>query len=156
MIKDAVKIDERSHPQKVLKAFIGFINSAANNKGKQTIRICTIEYINDPSKHFPSFNLSKTGLFGIIFLTACVVLTFVLCTGWFIVLYYRRFKHRRMKRKLRQALACSVQKMLDKSPITIFNSKEINNNYTDDEPMCAICLELFADNEKIRKLGKKI
>jgi hypothetical protein len=61
-----------------------------------------------------------------------------------------------MKRKLRKALACSVQKMLDKSPIIIFNSKERNNNYIDDEPMCAVCLESFIDNEKIRKLGKII
>jgi hypothetical protein len=151
-----VKIDERSYSPQMMKDFIAFYNSTTNNQEKQMILICRIEYINDEPKHYSPFHLSKTGLFGIIFLTACVVLTFVLCTGWFIVLYYRRFKHRRMKRKLRQALACSVQKMLDKSPITIFNSKEINNNYTDDEPMCAICLELFIDNEKIRKLGKII
>lgn len=104
-------------------------------------------YHNDP--------VTKTSLFGIIFLSTCIILVFVLCFGWFVVIYYRRFRQYRMKKKLRQALAESTQQILDKSPVITFDSNNRDPDQTDNEPLCAICLETFKSQEKIRKLGKK-
>jgi len=59
-----------------------------------------------------------------------------------------------MKKKHRQELAQSVQQMLDKSPVIIYDSTKREDDQNDDEPMCAICLELFKTKEKLRKLGK--
>jgi hypothetical protein len=98
--------------------------------------------------------LSNTNLIGIIFLSICIVLVFVFCFGWFGIIYYRRFREYRIKKKLHQELAQSTQQMLDKSPIIIYDSTKQDQDQTDDEPMCAICLELFKSKEKIRKLGK--
>ena len=44
--------------------------------------------------------------------------------------------------------------MLDQSPVISFDPNNKDNDYTDDNPMCAICLESFQEKEKIRKLGK--
>ena len=98
--------------------------------------------------------VTKTSLFGIIFLATCIILVFVLCFGWFIVIYYRRFRQYRMKKKLRQALAESTQQILDKSPIMTFDPNNRDPDQIDNEPLCAICLETFKSQEKIRKLGK--
>jgi len=98
--------------------------------------------------------LSKTSLFGIIFLSSCIGLVFILCFGWFGVIYSRRYRQYRMKKKHRQELAQSVQQMLDKSPVIIYDSTKREDDQNDDEPMCAICLELFKTKEKLRKLGK--
>ena len=95
-----------------------------------------------------------TSLFGIIFLTTCIVLVFVLCFGWFIVIYYRRFRQYRLKKKLRQALADTMQQILDKSPVIVLDPNNRDADLTDSEPMCAICLETLKSQEKVRKLSK--
>lgn len=59
-----------------------------------------------------------------------------------------------MKKKLRKALMQSTQQMLDKSPVIIFDFNNKHIEHTDDDPMCAICLESFKSKEKIRKLSK--
>lgn len=99
-------------------------------------------------------SLSKTSLFGIIFLSACIVLVLVLCIGWFALIYYRRFTQYRMKKKLQKALIQSTQQMLNKSPVLIYDPNNKENEHIDDDPVCAICLESFKSKEKIRKLGK--
>ena len=96
----------------------------------------------------------STSLFGIIFLTTCIVLVFVLCFGWFIVIYYRRFRQYRLKKKLRQALADTMQQILDKSPVIVLDPNNRDADLTDSEPMCAICLETLKSQEKVRKLSK--
>jgi len=114
------------------------------------INIDNVGKPNDPN----GYPLSKTSLFGIIFLSTCIVLVFLLCIGWFAVIYYRRCIQYRIKKKLRKALQQSTQQMLAKSPIIIFDPDDKDNNYTDDDPVCAICLESFKPKEKIRKLSK--
>jgi hypothetical protein len=60
-----------------------------------------------------------------------------------------------MKKKLREAMARSVQGILSKSPVIIYTSDRGENGTSDDEdPTCAICLETFKSGEKLRKLGK--
>ena len=68
--------------------------------------------------------------------------------------YYRRLAYRRMKTKLRKALVRSVQQALDTSPVIIFDSKNNDNPNLDTETICAICLDTFRDNEKLRRLRK--
>ncbi|CAF1063113.1 unnamed protein product [Rotaria sordida] len=123
-----------------------------NNKTEKIKLTCRIEYLNDPSTDIQRYRLNKKNLFGIIFLITCVALTLILCIGWFIVIYYRQYERRQIKNKLKKTLAHSIQQILNKTPIIIFNSKNKTNDYIDDDPMCAICLESFIDNEKIRKL----
>ena len=142
-----MKIEEKNDKIKDI------LHRFSTNKSKMNLT-CTIETNHDTSKDFSHHPLSKTSLFGIIFLTACVVLTCGLCFGWFGVISYRRFEQRRMKHKLQKALARSVQQLLDRSPIILFKSNTTNHDNTDDDPICAVCLELFVDNEKIRKLSK--
>ncbi|CAF1294354.1 unnamed protein product [Adineta steineri] len=127
-----------------------FIKSNDNKHVLSNILICKLEAIYTRPKQYSPYHLSKSGLLGIIFLTACIVLTFLICVVWFVVLYCRRMKYERKKNKVQQALARTVQEILDKSPIIIFDTK--NNDITDDDPMCAICLESFIDNEQLRKL----
>lgn len=112
-----------------------------------------LDYFPKPTNPY-GHPLSKASLFGIIFLIVCIVLVFGLCTGWMILIYCRRFTEYRMKKKLRQALAQSTQQILNKSPIIIFDPNNKDNNYIDDDPTCAICLESFKTKEKLRKLGK--
>jgi hypothetical protein len=111
-----------------------------------------VYYLNKPTHPYSS-PLSAASLFGIIFLTSSVVLVLGICCGWFAIIYYRQCRQHRMKKKLRQALAKSTQQMLAKSPVITF---DLNNKdeFLDDDPMCAICLESFKDQEKIRKLSK--
>ena len=116
---------------------------------------CIIRSINDIIK--PEDNpYAKTSLISIVFLSTCAGLTFALCFGWFSCSYYRRFKQRRIKIQLKKAMENSVQKFLKESPVITFNSKIKAQLFTDDDPMCAICLESFKDNDKIRKLSKNI
>lgn len=115
---------------------------------------CTIININDEPKEFPGYPLNKTSLFGIIILTSCAAFTLLLCLGWIGVLYYRQFRRHRRKTKLQQTLANSVQQILDKTPITLYSATSKMCDAMDDDPMCAICLETFIDNDKIRQLGK--
>ncbi|CAF2803290.1 unnamed protein product [Rotaria sp. Silwood2] len=127
-----------------------------NNKIKTINLTCTIHSYDNGQNVLPNSPLNKKNLFGIIFLTTCVVLTLTLCTGWFVVISYRQYQRRRILTKLKKALIHSVQQILDKTPIIIFNSKNKNNDYIDDDPMCAICLESFTDSEKVRKLSCQI
>jgi hypothetical protein len=148
----AVKVEEHNGQ---IKQLLHDLLLIINNGSNLINFTCTLENKNDDSKGLSQYPMSNMGLFGIIFLSSCVVLTFALCIGWFAVIYYRRFVHRRMKTNLQKALARSVQQMLDKSPIIIFDSKNKNNDCIDDnDPMCAICLESFIDAERVRKLGK--
>ncbi|CAF0835680.1 unnamed protein product [Adineta ricciae] len=122
------------------------------NSTKTAIFQCTIEFIYDETPDKDRFHLSKTGLFGIIFLTTCIILTLLVCVGWLVISYYRRLAYRRMKTKLRKALAHSVQQALETSPVIIFDSKNNDNPNLDTETICAICLDTFSDNEKLRRL----
>ncbi|CAF4217343.1 unnamed protein product [Adineta steineri] len=94
-------------------------------------------------------------LVGIISLSVCAGLICSICTLWTSIMYYRRFKQQRKDKKLRLALEKSTQQILDKSPIIIYDPDNKDNVFSDDSPMCAICLESFENNEKLRKLGKK-
>jgi hypothetical protein len=115
---------------------------------------CIIRSIDDILR--PDENpYAKTSLISIIFLSTCAGLTFALCFGWFTCSYYRRFKQRRIKIQLKKAMENSVQKFLKESPVISFNSKIKAQHFTDDDPMCAICLESFKDSDKIRKLSKR-
>lgn len=112
-----------------------------------TINTQTITYPTDLSYEPP------TNLFSIIFLSSCVALTCVVCVGWFLFLYCRQCRQRRIKKKQQKAIEYSVQKLLEKMPVITFNSKVRAETFSDnDDPMCSICLESFKDNEKLRKL----
>jgi hypothetical protein len=141
-----------------IKKFLQYLFSKSNGQKKFNLT-CILLASPSPSpntnKPNPDSNpLSKVSLFGIIFLSICAVLVFGLCTLWLAVFHYRRFKQLRMNKKIRVALAKSTQQMLDKSPVIIFNPDDKTNDYGDDNPMCAICLESFKDKEEIRKLSK--
>ena len=90
-------------------------------------------------------------MIGTIFLSACISLVFILCLGWSGLIYYRRYREYRMTKKHREEQAQAVQQVLDQSPIITYDPTKED---TDDEPTCAICLELFKPNEKLRQLGK--
>ncbi len=98
------------------------------------------------------YHFSRLNIFGIVFLSVCIFLVFALCIGWILLIYYRRCIQSRMKKKLQKALAISTQQILDKSPIILFDPD--NNDHDDDEPTCAICLEIFQAKQELRKLGK--
>ena len=98
---------------------------------------------------------AKTSLFTIVFLTVCVLVTFGLGCVWSLTIYYRRYEQYRAKKKLREAMARSVQEILSKSPVLVYDSNHRENVTREDEdPTCAICLETFKSGEKLRKLGK--
>jgi hypothetical protein len=115
---------------------------------------CTINGFYDVPKPYDDNPYAKTSLISVIFLSICAVLMFVFCFGWLTCSYYRRFKQRRIKIQQKNALENSVQKFLKESPVIIFNLKIKTQHFTDDDPMCAICLESFKNNDKIRKLRK--
>ncbi|CAF3690638.1 unnamed protein product [Rotaria sp. Silwood1] len=146
---DDIKIDRHIRGKNFSNKFIILIIEKQNRKINLT---CTIFYGNDNIIDLPRYPFNKKSLFGIIFLISCVSLTFILCIGWFIVIYYRQYEQRRIKTKLKNALAHSVQRILDKTPIIIFNSNKKTNHSIDNDSVCAICLESFIDNDKIRKL----
>ena len=98
--------------------------------------------------------LSTHSILGFAFLIVCVTLVFLLFTGWTITISYRRFKENNMKKENQQALERSTQQILDRSPIIIFDSNSADNDFNDGNSTCAICLETFRDQDKIRKLGK--
>ncbi|CAF1112377.1 unnamed protein product [Rotaria sordida] len=97
-------------------------------------------------------SLSTTTLIGIIFLGVCFVFIFGFIIVWYAIFQCRRFTQNRIEKNHRIALAKSAQQMLDKSPIILFDSNSEDNDFTDKDPMCAICLETFKNKEKIRKL----
>lgn len=98
---------------------------------------------------------AKTSLFTIVFLSVCVLVTFGLGCIWSLTIYYRRYEQHRAKKKLREAMARSVQEILSKSPVLVYDSNQRENVTREDEdPTCAICLETFKSGEKLRKLGK--
>ncbi|CAF2749889.1 unnamed protein product [Rotaria sp. Silwood2] len=107
----------------------------------------------DKPKDLNGNSLSTTSLIGIIFLSVCAVIVFGFTIVWFAILHYRRFTQNRMEKNQRKALAKSTQEILDKSPIITFDANSEHNDYTDRDPMCAICLESFKNKEKLRKLG---
>jgi hypothetical protein len=145
-----MKLDEKDSPIKVL-----LVGLSAFNKPYNGINItCTLASVDDRAKEPNANSLVGTSLFSIIFLSSCLVFTCVLGTGWFAFVYYRRYKQYRIKKQQQNALERSVRKILDRLPIIIFNSKNKNNDFMDDDPMCAICLESFINNEKLRKLGE--
>jgi hypothetical protein len=116
---------------------------------------CTINGFCDVPKPHDDNPYAKTSLISVIFLSICAVLMFVFCFGWFACSYYRRFKQRRIKIQQKNALENSVQKYLKESPVIVFNLKIKTQHFTDDDdPMCAICLESFKTNDKLRKLSK--
>ncbi|UJR22632.1 hypothetical protein I4U23_025673 [Adineta vaga] len=139
-------------PDNLVRYLAKFLNFRLNNATKAVPLMCSIQYIYDEINDSDKYHLSKTGLFGIIFLTACIGITSVVCIGWICISYYRRIVFRRMKVKAEKALVHSVQQMLDKSPVITFDSKNNNNPNLDDETTCSICLETFNDNEILRRL----
>lgn len=142
--------------------FVAFLRETFSKpiNSKEFLFICFLTNTDTTifNKHTDPYNYQtpSTSLFGIIFLTTCIVLVFVLCFGWFIVIYYRRFRQYRLKKKLRQALAETTQQILDKSPVITFDPNNRDPDQTDSEPMCAICLEIFKSQENVRKLSKSI
>jgi hypothetical protein len=148
-----LKLESKQDEQK-FSFILSYLKSPNRNNFNLTCVIFenNFNFIDKPTD--PSdYPLSKTSLFGIIFLCACIVLVFVLCFAWFTFIYYRRFTQYRMKKKLRKALIQSTQQMLEKSPVIIYDPNN-KKDYPDDDPMCAICLEPFKSKEKLRKLGK--
>ncbi|CAF3316533.1 unnamed protein product [Rotaria socialis] len=123
-----------------------------NLKTKKFNLTCTTGFNLIEPNDSDKYPLSKTSLFGIIVLAACTAFALFLCIGWFIFTYYRQYKRRQIKIKLQKALANSVQQILDKTPIVTFISTNKTKNSNSEDPMCAICLESFIDNEKTRKL----
>ncbi|CAF1344952.1 unnamed protein product [Rotaria magnacalcarata] len=110
-----------------------------------------VQYNNKPKESFGA-KLSATSLVGVIFLCSCVVLVFISSVVWFATICYQRFTRNRMEKKHRIALEKSTQQMLDKSPIITYDANSEDNNFTDKEPTCAICLESFKSKEKLRKI----
>ncbi len=147
-----IKLEEKDENYRQIKEIIQNLSvNKLNNKNNLT---CTIERIYDKLKDSDQNSLTDTSLFSIIFLSSCAMLTFGLCIGWSLLVYYRRFKQYRIKKQQQKELECCVRQILDKSPIIIFNSKNKDEHFIDDDSVCAICLESFIDNEKLRKLGK--
>lgn len=95
---------------------------------------------------------SKISLFTIIFLSACVILIVGLSIIWFLSIYYRRYRHYREKKKLRQAIARSTEEILRKSPVISYDANDPTLDH--DDPTCAICLETFQAEDQLRKLGE--
>lgn len=147
-----MKLEEKDENYRSIKEIIQNLSvNKLNNKNNLT---CTIERIYDKLKDSDQNSLTDTNLFSIIFLSSCAMLTFGLCIGWSLLVYYRRFKQYRIKKQQQKELECCVRRILDKSPIIIFNSKNKDEHFIDDDSVCAICLESFIDNEKLRKLCK--
>ena len=117
---------------------------------------CTVDGLFPESRDIYGLSLGGNNLFGVIFLSACVVLTVALCTIWFMVIYYRRMKQSRMDQKVQEALANAVRQLLDETPMVIFEAKKNEPEDEDDHPLCVICLEAFVDDEQIRKLRKTL
>lgn len=113
----------------------------------------TIDSFYGPFKEPNGAPLSTTSLVGIIFLCSCVVLVCAFTFIWFGALYYRQYKRNRREKKQRKALETAMQQMLDKSPILIYEENS-DNEFTDKDPTCAVCLETFKNKERIRKIGK--
>ncbi|CAF4456623.1 unnamed protein product, partial [Rotaria magnacalcarata] len=123
-----------------------------NGKRQKFNVTCTAQSNLIEPNYSNKYPLSKASLFGIIVLAACITFTLFLCVGWFSFTYYRQYKRRQIKIKLQEALANSVQQILDKTPIVTFIPINNTTDSNSEDPMCAICLESFIDNEKVRKL----
>ena len=111
------------------------------------------------NSHIPS-QFTQTGFYGMIFLTSFISLLLLFCLCWLTIFYYRQFKFQRRRKKLRQAIARSIRKVLDQSPLIIYNANDDENKQShddnDDGPICSICLEPFKDKEKLRRLCKSL
>lgn len=115
---------------------------------------CVLDKIYDGHRGSDRNSSDERNLFSVIFICSCIGLTCFFCFGWIIVVYYRRCTHYRLKKREQKELERCVQKVLENSPVIIFNSQDKSYDYIDDESICSICLELFNDNEKLRKLSK--
>lgn len=146
-------MEERNYE---LRQILHFLSSRIHKENEFNLTCVIYSNTNTNNNNRPkdpyTSTLSATSLFGIIFLSACVIIVLGLCFGWFAIIYYRQCRQHRIKKKLRKALAKSTEEMLAKSPIITFDVN--NKDISDDDPMCAICLDSFKDQEKIRKLGK--
>ena len=99
--------------------------------------------------------VSKINLFSIIFFCACLAAISLVCTGWSVYYYAQRWRTHLKKKKLRKALALSVQELLDKSPVVEFDGNSTDREASEQEtPTCAICLETCKAKDTIRKLGR--
>ena len=132
-----------------------FLCLMGNRNPNRTLDLyCSIQ--NLPSLTRPTtptpYPSSKISLFTIIFLSACVILIVGLSIIWFLSIYYRRYRHYREKKKLRQAIARSTEEILRKSPVISYDANDPTLNH--DDPTCAICLETFQAEDQLRKLGE--
>ena len=110
----------------------------------------------DDAKEFQFRPQEQNNLLSTILLVASVTLSLILCFGWCAVLTYRECKYARLKRKRKKEMMKSVQQLLELSPTVLFDASEKNSDSVDEDPSCAICLEPFADQDRLRKLGRSI
>ena len=139
-----------------LKSLIRQVCSPPLSRDSYNLTVTLLNFTSLGSSTKPNHLASaKTSLFTIVFLSVCVLVTFGLGCVWSLTIYYRRYEQYRSKKKLREAMARSVQEILSKSPVLIYDSNQRENVTREDEdPTCAICLETFKSGEKLRKLGK--
>ena len=136
----------------LIKRTLGSLfNYQSNPKNNLT---CIIERISDVFIPSDDDLTENKNLFSMIFLSTCVILTCTISIAWFAVIHYRRCRQRRLKKQEQKELENTVQKILEKTPIIIFNPKIKEQEFDDDDPVCAVCLESFHTNEKLRKLSK--
>ncbi|CAF1499556.1 unnamed protein product [Adineta steineri] len=141
-------------PSRSIISIINLLISTKPSERKFNLTCTTMESVSTTTRKgnsYPDDPIPST-LVGIISLSVCAGLICSICTLWTSIMYYRRFKQQRKDKKLRLALEKSTQQILDKSPIIIYDPDNKDNVFSDDSPMCAICLESFENNEKLRKL----
>ncbi|CAF3555767.1 unnamed protein product [Rotaria socialis] len=146
----------RSDSSSLTRLLLNLSSITATNNGALNLTCFmpdsyALQYNNKPKDSFDT-KLSATSLVGVIFLCSFVVLVFIFSGVWCATTYYRQFSQNRMEKKHRIALEKSTQQMLDKSPIITYDANSEDNDFTDKDPTCAICLESFKSKEKLRKI----
>ena len=146
-----IRIDERYQEVETFLKFLRINESLIQTRMDLHCSFTPLNSVTRPTSPSP-YPSSKISLFTIIFLSACVILIVGLSIIWFLSIYYRRYRHYREKKKLRQALARSTEEILRKSPVITYDANDAGLNHND--PTCAICLETFQAEDQLRKLGE--
>ena len=115
---------------------------------------CTVMIGYDDVKELQVRPPEQNNLLSRILLVSSVALSLIICLGWCVLLAYHECKHARMKHKQRKQMMKSVQQLLELSPTILFDASERNSACVDDAPSCAICLEPFSHQERLRQLGR--